>query len=192
MSKLQSSARTRPVFVLSADCWAAWPLIFDAIWQFGIYCWVILLNYYCLFLDKWLPVVSIATLGHGAIMDYSPIYGSGWIICHFSIILVQFVFQQLNFILLFSYLIKYYNIMFIIIVFWLVCNVTFFFVPALLLSVLTNHLTPLRALFLPSSSVSSSYFILAVHMRECLGKHSYTSSQFPIGFSGTFFFRETK
>ena len=33
-------------------------------------------------------------------------------------------------------------------------------------------------LFLPS--VSLSYFILAVPMRECLGKHSCMSSQFPI------------
>ena len=29
------------------------------------------------------------------------------------------------------------------------------------------------------SSVSLSYFILAVPMRECLGKHSCTSSPFP-------------
>ena len=49
----------------------------------------------------------------------------------------------------------------------------FFFVPALLLSILTP-------LFLPSSSVSSSYFFLAVHMSECLGKHSRMSSPFPI------------
>ena len=40
-----------------------------------------------------------------------------------------------------------------------------FSVPALLLSVLAP-------LFLPSSSVSLSYFIRAVPMRECLGKHS--------------------
>ena len=49
----------------------------------------------------------------------------------------------------------------------------FFFVPALLLSILTP-------LFLPSSSVSLSYFIFAVPKRECLGKHSYMSSPFPI------------
>ena len=48
----------------------------------------------------------------------------------------------------------------------------FFFVPALLLSILTP-------LFLPSS-VSLFYFILAVHLRQCLGKHSRMSSMFPI------------
>ena len=45
--------------------------------------------------------------------------------------------------------------------------------PAVLFSILTP-------LFCPSSSVSSSYFIFAVPMRECLGKHSCMSSQFPI------------
>ena len=45
--------------------------------------------------------------------------------------------------------------------------------PALLLS------TPTPPVLL-SSSVSVSYFILAVPMRECLGKHSCMSSQFPI------------
>ena len=49
----------------------------------------------------------------------------------------------------------------------------FIFVPALLLSVLPT-------LFLPTSSVSLSYFILVVPMRKCLGKHSYISSPFPI------------
>ena len=47
-----------------------------------------------------------------------------------------------------------------------------FFVPALLLSMLTH-------LFL-SSSLSLSYFILAVPMRQSLGKHSFMSSSFPI------------
>ena len=45
--------------------------------------------------------------------------------------------------------------------------------PVLLLSILTP-------LFLPSSSVSLSYFVLAIPMRECLGKHSYMSSPCPI------------
>ena len=49
---------------------------------------------------------------------------------------------------------------------------TSFFVPALLLSMLT-------CLFL-SSSLSLSYFILAVPMRKCLGQHSCTSSTFSI------------
>ena len=35
-------------------------------------------------------------------------------------------------------------------------------------------------LFLLSSSVSLSYFIIAVPMRECLGKHTCMSSPFPI------------
>ena len=49
------------------------------------------------------------------------------------------------------------------------------FVPALLLSILTP-------LFLSSSFVSLSYFILTVPIRECLGKHSCTSSQFPVSY----------
>ena len=66
--------------------------------------------------------------------------------------------------------------MFIIFVFWSGCDRPsglFFCVPAVRLSILTP-------LFLPSSSVSLSYFILAVPIRECLGKHSCTSSPFPI------------
>ena len=43
--------------------------------------------------------------------------GGGWMICHFSIVRVHFVFCQLNFIILFLFLIKYYYILFIIIVF---------------------------------------------------------------------------
>ena len=59
-----------------------------------------------------------------------------------------------------------------------------FFVPAVLLSIVPPH-------FLPSS-VSMSYFILAVPMRECLGKHSSMSS-FPIAIlNDTCFFREAK
>ena len=46
-------------------------------------------------------------------------------------------------------------------------------VPAVLFSILTP-------LFFASSSVSLSYFILAVPTRECLGKHSCMSSLFPI------------
>ena len=54
--------------------------------------------------------------------------------------------------------------------------------PSLLLSILT----PLLA----SSSVSLPYFILAVPMRKCLGKHPCMSSPFPIAIlNGTFFFR---
>ena len=48
-------------------------------------------------------------------------------------------------------------------------------------------------LFLPPSSVSLSYFILAVSMRNCLGKHSCMSSRFPVAvLNGTFIFRSVK
>ena len=61
----------------------------------------------------------------------------------------------------------------------------FFSVPALLLSILAT-------LFLPSS-VYLSYFILAVPMRKCLGKHSCMSSAFPIAIlNGTCYFRMAK
>ena len=50
---------------------------------------------------------------------------------------------------------------------------TYFFVPALLFSILSP-------LFLPPSSVSLSFFIHAVPMRKCLGKHLCMSSPFPI------------
>ena len=54
--------------------------------------------------------------------------------------------------------------------------------PALLFSILTP-------LFLPSSSVTLSYFIIAVPMCGCLGEHSCTSSLFTIAIlNGTCFF----
>ena len=106
-------------------------------------------------------------------------------ICQFSNLSVHFVFCQLNFIVLFPFLIKYYHILFIIIiVFWLGCNRPsglLLFVPALLLSILTP-------LFLPSSSVSLSYFVLAVSMRDCLGNHSCMSSPCPIAILNSPFF----
>ena len=43
-------------------------------------------------------------------------------ICHFSIVQVHFVFCQLNFIVLFPFVIKYCHILFIIIVFRLGCD----------------------------------------------------------------------
>ena len=58
--------------------------------------------------------------------------------------------------------------------------------PTLLFPILTP-------LFLPPSCVSLSYFILAVPMRKCLGKHSCISSPFPIAIlNGTFFFHSVK
>ena len=54
--------------------------------------------------------------------------------------------------------------------------------PAVLLSIL-------NPLFVPSSSISLSYFILAVPMRESFGKHWCMSSPFPIAIlNGTVFF----
>ena len=58
-------------------------------------------------------------------------------------------------------------------VFWLGRRDFFFFRPRFTSSMLTP-------LFIPSSSVSLSYFILAVPMHEGLGKHSCMSSPFPI------------
>ena len=64
-----------------------------------------------------------------------------------------------------------------------------FFLPAFLFSILTP-------LFLPTSSVSLTYFILVVPMHECLGKHSCMSSTFPIGYiailNSTSFFHSVK
>ena len=104
-------------------------------------------------------------------------------ICHFSNIYVHFVFCKLKFIVFFPFNIKYYHILFIIIVFWLGCDRPsgLFIVPVVLFSILTP-------LFCPSASVSLSYFILAVPMRECLGKHSCTSSPFSMAIlNGTSF-----
>ena len=103
--------------------------------------------------------------------------------------LSPFCFLSIEFHCTFSFLIKYYHILFIIIVFWLGCDRPtglLLFVPALLLSILTP-------LFFPSSSVSLSYFGLTVPIRECLGKHSCMSSPFPIAIlNGTLLFREAK
>ena len=52
------------------------------------------------------------------------------------------------------------------------------------------HLSILMPLFLTSLSVSLSYFILAVPMSVCLGKHSCMSFAFPIAMlNGTFFLK---
>ena len=110
-------------------------------------------------------------------------------ICNFSNIKVHFVFCQLNFIVLFPFLIKHYYILFIIIVFWLGCDRPsglLLFVPALLFFVLTP-------LFQPPSSVSLSYFILAVPM-PVFGKTLV--HEIPISYSHTewylLFFRSVK
>ena len=59
------------------------------------------------------------------------------------------------------------------------------FVPTLILSIL-------MPLFLPASSVSLSYLILAVPMRKCSGKHWCVSSTFPIAILNGTFFRSVK
>ena len=78
--------------------------------------------------------------------------------------------------LYFFYIMRNNTRLFINIVFWLCYDRPsglLLFVPAVLFSILTP-------LFCVSSSVSSSRFIPAVPMCECLGKHSCRSSQFPI------------
>ena len=58
--------------------------------------------------------------------------------------------------------------------------------PAVLLSIFT-------ILFVHSSSVALSYFLLAVLMRKCLEEHSCTSSSFSIAtLSGTYFFSRSE
>ena len=84
-----------------------------------------------------------------------------------------FLLTEFHYTFFISY-IKSYHIIFIIIVFWLICDT-----PSGLLSFMpTLFFSTLMSLFLPSSSVSISYFILAVPMHECLGKHSRMSSPF--------------
>ena len=101
--------------------------------------------------------------------------------------LFKFILFFVNWISLyfFPFVIKYYHIMFIIIVFWWGCDRPsglLLLVSALLLSILTPS-------FLPSSSDSLSYFVLAVPMRECLRKHSCMSSPCLIAIlNGTFLF----
>ena len=63
---------------------------------------------------------------------------------------------------------------------------SFFFFPAVLLSIFSLFI-------FPTFSVSLSYFILPIPMRKCFGKHSCTSSAFPITIlDGTLFFRSVK
>ena len=77
--------------------------------------------------------------------------------------------------------------MFIIIVFWLGSD----WPSSHLLPSFTYF--PTHALFLPSSFISLSYFIIAVAMRERLGKYSCMSSPFLKAIlNATLFFRETR
>ena len=81
------------------------------------------------------------------------------------IIKVYFVFCYFNFIVFFQYFIKYYHIMLLYFA-YLGISCWDFFMAALLLCMLTPILLP--------SSVSSSYFILAIPTHECSGKHSFS------------------
>ena len=75
--------------------------------------------------------------------------------------------------------------MFIIVLFWLASGTPSAFFSYQL------YFFPLTHIFLPSS-VFLSYFILAVPMHECLGKHSCMRLPFPIAIlNGNFFFRVT-
>ena len=97
-------------------------------------------------------------------------------IFHFSFFDCSSPLYYVFVIVIFPYLIKYYHIMVINSTFSLGsdrCQDFFFFVPALLLSMLSP-------LFLPSPYVYLSYFILAVPMCKCLGKHSCISNSFLI------------
>ena len=116
--------------------------------------------------------------------------GEGGCFVIFRIFKFILFFCQMNFIVLFPFLIKCYHILFIIIAFWLGCDKPsghFFFVPALLFSIL-------MPLSLPPSYFSYLLrLFLAVPMRKCLGKHLCMSSPFPIAIlNGTFYFRSVK
>ena len=124
--------------------------------------------------------VSLFTFGNGAfdspflsILPGAP-RGREDVFFHFWVVSVIY-FSLIEF-HLFPCLLKYYYIRFVIFVFrigsdkpsgllFLSCPLYFFLV--------------LRPRFL-RSSVSLSYFILAVPMRECLRKHSCMSARFPI------------
>ena len=83
------------------------------------------------------------------------------------IIKVYFIFCYFNFIVFFQYFIKYYHIMLLSLYFaYLGISCWDFFMAALLLCMLTPILLP--------SSVSSSYFILAIPTHECSGKHLFS------------------
>ena len=78
------------------------------------------------------------------------VHGGEWMICHFSIVQLHFVFLLIEFQYTLSVSYKILPILLTFIVFWLRCDRPsrlLLFVPALLLSILTP-------LFLPSSSVS--------------------------------------
>ena len=71
---------------------------------------------------SWVWAVVFSAMSGWCVLSWVWATGGGWMICHFSNISVHFVFCQLNFIVLFPFLIKYYHIWFIIIVFWLGCD----------------------------------------------------------------------
>ena len=93
-----------------------------------------------------------------------------------------YFFHFLYYHIILPYYIYYYCIFRTSSCFFLRPSGLLYFMLALLLSILTP-------LFVPSSSVSLSCFVLSVPMCECLGKHSSMSSPFNIAIlNGTFFF----
>ena len=116
--------------------------------------------------------------------NYAFVGDGGWFIIFRLFKSILFI---VNWILLYFFhiFLKKYHFMFINIVFLFGSDRLsglLSFVPAVLFSILTP-------LFSSSSSVSLSYFILAFPMRECLGKHSWMSSPFPIAIlNGASFF----
>ena len=98
-------------------------------------------------------------------------------------LLCPFCFCYFNFIILFPFIIKYHNIMLIIILFWLGSDRQ---------SAFLFFSCPLY--FFPYSHLSSClirlvlcYFIRAVPVPKCFGKYSCTSSQFPVAILNGFF-----
>ena len=100
-------------------------------------------------------------------------------ICNFSNILVHLVFCQLNFIVLFPFLIKYCHILFIIIVFWLGCDrpsrLLFFRARFAFFHTHASHLTSFVCLFILFHSCCSH--------AQVIGKTLV--HEFPISYSHT-------
>ena len=150
------------------------------------YCNYVIVVYfsYVIFISISITVISIkVVLPYVFVFNHVSREG-GWFF--FLVPLVHFVFLLVEFYCTFAI---YYKIPWNYVFYYCILNrmiwavgTSFSFVLALLLCILTP-------LFLLTSSGSLSYFILAVPMRECLGKHSCTNSTVPIAkLNGTCFF----
>ena len=146
--------------------------------ELRVYLWI-----YCLFISNKFSYHQY--LSFDLILTYFEPYRGRVDDLWFFEYLSPFCLLLIEFLCIFSIPCKTLPYFVFIIVFWLGCDRPsglLLFVPALLLSILTP-------LFLPSSSVSLSYFVLAVPIRECLGKHSCMSSAYPIAIlNSTFIF----